>query len=157
MARPHAFLRFSAGHMLAGSAVVVSTLLVTLVCYALAAATAPHGAGNLLEPMPSFASFMFAGFVVALVAAAGSCLLSVVLTWVRSKKHFPGWLPVAIVPLVALVVLLLLFGQVQYTIFIAIVTGTVFVCFGIYWTVLTSSPAVLGFLRRQLCRERALP
>ena len=59
----------------------VVLLLVTLVCYALAAATAPHGAGNLLEPMPSFASFMFAGFVVAPIATAGSCLLSIVLTW----------------------------------------------------------------------------
>ena len=157
MGRSDTFLRFFAGHMLAGTAVVLSTLLVTLVCYVLAAATSPHGAGNLLEPMPSFAAFMFAGFVVALIAAAGSFLLSIVLTWLRSKKHFPGWLPVAIVPLVALVVLLLLFGQVQYTIFIAIVTGSVFVCFGIYWTVLASSPAVLGFVRRQLCREKAVP
>jgi hypothetical protein len=149
------FLKSLAVHGFAGAAVVLTTLFVSLLCYIAGVATAPHAAGSLLEPMPSFATWMLAGFVIAAIASIGSFLASLVLTWLRSKWPFPGWIPVLVIPLLALVALLLLCGELRYTIFIALSTVAVFLCFGIYWAVLTSR-ALLDFLRRRSSKEKAV-
>jgi drug/metabolite transporter superfamily protein YnfA len=64
-------------------------------------------------------------------------------------------LPIAVIPLLALLVVLLIFGRTKDMGFVAVVTGGVFVYFGIYWTLLTSSAAVLDFIRRKLSGQKA--
>ncbi len=92
--------------------------------------------------------------VFAVIASTASFMISALLSWLRTKRQFPLWLPVIVIPLLAFVVVLLAFGHSRGTDFVALVTGLVFVYFGIYWTLLVSSSAVLDFARRKLSRER---
>ena len=150
----HTVLKFLVGHILAGAVVVLGTLLVTFVSYIIGLATAPDGIDTPMAEIPLFLMLMFMSGVVAVSASIGSFLISVLLTWLRSKRRFPAWLPVIAIPLLAFVVVFLIYGQTKDMIFVAIVTGAVFVYFGIYWTLLTSSSAVLDFLRRKFMREK---
>jgi drug/metabolite transporter superfamily protein YnfA len=151
----HTVLKFIVGHVLAGAVVILGTLFVTFVCYIVALATAPHGIDTPVAVIPEFLTLMFMAGVVAVVASTGSFLLSVLLMWLRSKRHFPAWLPIAVIPLLALLVVLLIFGRTKDMGFVAVVTGGVFLYFGIYWTLLTSSAAVLDFIRRKLSGQKA--
>jgi len=150
----HTVLKFIVGHVLAGAVVILGTLLVTFVCYVVGLATAPHGIDTPVAEIPLFFMLMFMACVVAVVASTGSFLISVLLTWLRSKRHFPAWLPVVAIPLLAFVVVFVIYGQTKDMVFLTVVTGGVFVYFGIYWTLLTSSSAVLDFFRRKLSRPK---
>ena len=149
----HTVLKFLVGHILAGAVVILGTLLVTFVCYIIGLATASGGIDTPVAEIPMFLMLMFMAGVVAVSASTGSFLISVLLTWLRSKRRFPAWLPVIGIPLLAFVAVFLIHGQTKDMVFVAIVTGAVFVYFGIYWTLLTSSSAVLDFLRRKFMRE----
>ena len=152
----HTTLKFLVGHILAGAVVIFGTLFVTFVCYVLGLTTAVHGIEMPAAEIPFFLTLMFMAGVVAVTASTGSFLISVLLTWLSSKRHFPAWLPIIAIPLLAFVVVFLMFGQTKDMIFVAVVTGGVFIYFGIYWTLLTSSSAVLDFLRRSLSRQRTV-
>ncbi|MBA4147555.1 MAG: hypothetical protein H0X66_05530 [Verrucomicrobia bacterium] len=150
----HIILKFIVGHVLAGAVVILGTLLVTLVCYIVGLATAPQGIDTPAAVIPEFLMLMFVTGVFAVAASTGSFVISTLLTWLRTKRPFPVWLPVVVIPLLTFVVVLLAFGQTRGMDFVALVTGLAFVYFAIYWTLLTSSSAVLGFARRKLSRER---
>jgi hypothetical protein len=149
----HTVVKFLVGHILAGAVVILGTLFVTFVCYIIGLATASGGIDTPMAEIPLFLMLMFMAGVVAVSASTGSFLISVLLTWLRSKRRFPAWLPVIAIPLLAFVVVFLIHGQTKDMAFVAIVTGAVFVYFGIYWTLLTSSSAVLDFLRRKFMGE----
>jgi hypothetical protein len=154
MVSSHTVLKFIAGHVLAGAVVILGTLIVTLVGFVIGLATAPQGIDTPVAVIPEFLMLMFgAGFFAVLVSTA-SFLLSALLTWLRTKRNFPAWLPVIFVPVLTFVVVRLVFGQTKGMSFVATVTGTAFVYFGIYWTLLTSSGAVLDFLGRKLSFQR---
>jgi hypothetical protein len=93
---------------------------------------------------------MFMAGVFAVIVSTASFLTSVLLTWIRTKRRFPAWLPVFVIPLLAFIVVLLAFGRTRDRGFVGVVTGAAFVYFGVYWTLLTSSGAVLDFCRRKL-------
>jgi hypothetical protein len=78
----------------------------------------------------------------------------VFLTWLRAKRRFPAWLPVVGVPLLTFIVVLLVFRETRDMSFVAVVTSLAFVYFGIYWTLLTSSGAVIDFFRRKLSIQK---
>ena len=149
----HSGLKFVVGHVLAGAVVILGTLLVTFVCYLLGLATAPAGIDNPIAMIPEFLALMFMAGVFAVVLSTASFGVSVLLTWLRTKRHFPVWLPVIAVPLVTFLVVLLLYGRTRDMSFVAVVTGLVLVYFGIYWTLLTSSGAVIDFLRRMFSSQ----
>ena len=150
----HTVLKFLVGHILAGAVVILGTLFVAFVCYVVGLATASEGIDIPVAEIPFFLMLMFMAGVFAVGASTASFLASVLLTWLRTKQHFPSWLPVLAVPLVAFVVVALAFGRTKGMDFVAVVTGSAFVYFGIYWTLLTSSGAVLDFLRRKLSRHK---
>ncbi len=149
----HTVLKFLVGHILAGAVVILGTLLATFVCYIIGLVTASGGVDTPMAEIPQFLLLMFMAGVVAVSASTGSFLISVLLTWLRSKRRFPAWLPVIAVPLLAFVVVFLIHGQTKDMAFLAIVTGAVFAYFGTYWTLLTSSSAVLDYLRRKFMGE----
>lgn len=150
----HTILKFIIGHVLAGATVILGALLVTMVCYIIGLATAPQGIDTPVAVIPEFLILMFMAGVIAVIASTASFVISALLTWLRTKRHFPAWLPVIIIPLLTFLVVLLAMGQTRGMDFVALVTGMAFVYFGIYWTLLTSSSAVLDFARRKLSRER---
>jgi len=150
----HTILKFIVGHVLAGAVVILGTLLVTLVCYLVGLATAPQGIDTPAAVLPEFLMLMLMVGVFAVIASTASFVISALLTWLRTKRQFPAWLPVIVIPLITFVVVLLAFGQTRGMDFVALATGLAFVYFGIYWTLLTSSSAVLDFARRKLSRER---
>ena len=150
----HTALKFVVGHVLAGAVVILGTLFVALVCYVIGLATAPHGIDTPMAMIPEFLTLMFMAGVFALVVSTSSFLISVLLTWLRTKRHFPAWLPVIVVPVLTYIAVLLAFGRTMDMAFMAAVTGAAFVYFGIYWTLLTSSAAVLDFLRRRLSSQK---
>ena len=151
----HTILRFIVGHVLAGAVVILGTLLVTLVCYIVGLATARQGIDTPVAVIPEFLMVMFMAGVFAVIASTVSFLISALLTWFRTKRQFPAWLPVLVIPLLTFIVVLLAFGQTRGMDFVALVTGLAFVYFGIYWTLLMSSSAVLDFARGKLSsRER---
>ena len=150
----HTVLKFLVGHILAGAVVIVGTLFVTFLCYVIGLATAPEGIDTPVAEIPLFLMLMLMAGAFAVVASTASFLTSVLLTWLRTKRRFPAWLPVLAVPLLTFVVVLLAFGRTRGMDFVAVVTGSTFVYFGIYWTLLTSSGAVLDFLRRKLSRHQ---
>lgn len=150
----HTILKFIVGHVLAGAVVILGTLLVTLVCYIVGLATTPQGIDTPAAVIPEFLILIFTAGVFAVIASTASFVISALLTWLRTKRQFPAWLPVIVIPLLTFVVVLLGFGQTRGMDFIALVTGLAFVYFGIYWALLTSSSAVLDFVRRKLSSER---
>jgi hypothetical protein len=150
----HTTLKFIVGHVLAGAVVILGTLLVALVCYIIGLAAAPHGIDTPVAVIPEFLMLMFMAGVFAVIASTASFLISVLLTWLRTKRRFPVWLPVVVVPLFTFIVVLLGFGETRGLDFVAVVTGSAFIYFGIYWTLLTLSNALLDFARRKLSRER---
>jgi hypothetical protein len=149
----HSVLKFLVGHILAGAVVMLGTLFITFVCYVVGLATAPEGIDTPVAEIPFFLMLMLMAGVFAVVASTASFLTSVFLTWLRTKRRFPAWLPVVAIPLLTFIVVLLGFGRTRGMDFVAVVTGSAFVYFGIYWTLLTSSGAVLDFLRRKLSRH----
>jgi hypothetical protein len=150
----HTALKFVVGHVLAGAVVILGTLFVTFVCYVFGLATAPHGIDTPVAVIPEFLTLMFMVGVFAVILSTASFVVSVLLTWLRAKRRFPVWLPVAAIPLLTFIVVLLLYGRTRDMSFVAVVTGTAFVYFGIYWTLLTSSGAVLDFFRRKLSSQK---
>lgn len=144
------------GHVLAGAGVILGTLAVTFVFYVTGLATAPHGIDTPVAVVPEFLMLMFMAGVVAVTASVGSFLISVILTWLRSLRRFPVWLPVVLIPLLTFVVVLLIYARSKDMVFMTTVTGAVLVYFGIYWTLLTMSGAALDFLRRKLSRRKAV-
>jgi hypothetical protein len=150
----HKISKFIIGHVLAGTVLILGTLLVVLVCYIIGLATAPQGIDTPAAVIPEFLMLMFMAGVFAVIASTASFLISVFLTCLRTKRQFPAWPPVIVVPLLTFVVVLLAFGQTRGMSFVALVTGLAFVYFGIYWTLLTSFSAVLDFARRKLSRVR---
>ncbi|MDB6021605.1 MAG: hypothetical protein JWQ04_1462 [Pedosphaera sp.] len=151
----HTVLKFLVGHILAGAVIILGTLLFTFVCYVAGLATAPHGIDTPVAVIPEFLMLMFMAGLVAVIASTGSFLISTLLTWLRTKRHFPAWLPIAVVPLVAFLIIFLIFGRTKDLAFIAAGAGGVFVYFGIYWTLLTTSAAVLDFIFRKGSRSEA--
>ena len=133
---------------------ILGTLLVTFVCYLLGLATAAGGIDNPMAVVPEFLALMFLAGVFALVLSTASFVASVLLTWLRARRYFPAWLPVFAVPLVTFLVVVLLYGRTRDMSFVAVVTGLAFVYFGIYWTLLTSSGAVIDFLRRKFSGQK---
>ena len=148
----HTVLKFVVGHVLAGAVVIFGTLLVTFVCYVIGLATAPHGIDTPVAVIPEFLTLMFMAGVFAVIVSSASFLISTLLNWLRTKRSFPAWLPVLAIPLFTFAVVVFAFGQTRGLSFVAVVTGTAFVYFGIYWTLLTSSGAVLDFCRRKLSK-----
>lgn len=151
----HTVLKFIVGHVLAGAVIILGTLFVTLVCYVVGLATAPQGIDNPVAVIPEFLALMFLAGVFAVAASTCSFLISAFLQWLRSKQYFPVWLPLFVVPLLTSLVAFLAFGRTGDRAFGWIETGMTFVYFGIYWTLLTSSAAVLDFLRRKLSGQKA--
>jgi Na+/H+ antiporter NhaB len=150
----HTTLKFIVGHVLAGAVVILGTLLVALICYLIGLATAPHGIDTPVAVIPEFLMLMFMAGGFAVIASTASFLISTLLTWLRTKRRFPVWLPVVVVPLFTFIVVLLGFGETRGWDFVAVVTGSAFIYFGIYWTLLASSGAVLDFLRRKLSSQK---
>jgi hypothetical protein len=128
-------------HLFAGGAVMGSTMIVSALCYVAGVATAPHAAGSVLDPMPSFTRWMLVGFALAVFGSFSAFIVSLVMTWVRKRWAFPRLVPIVVVPLLAFIAMLLFFGQVEHTIMIVLTTVATFAWFGIYWTVLTFSCA----------------
>ena len=153
MTTVHTVVKFLVGHVLAGATVIVGTLLVALVCYVVGLATAPHGIDTPMAVIPEFLTLMFLAGAFAVSASTGSFLISLLLTWLRTKRHFPVWLPVMLVPVLTFIVVLVVCGRSKGMSFMAVVTGAAFVYFGIYWGLLTSSAAVLDFLRRRVSSQ----
>lgn len=149
----HTILKFIVGHVLAGAAVILGTLSVACGSYLVGLATAPGGIDNPVGVIPEFLTLMFTAGVFAVMVSSASFLVSVLLTWLRTKRRFPAWLPVALVPLVTFVVVLLGFGKSRGLDFAAVVAGLALVYFGIYWAVLVCSSAVLDFLARKFSRR----
>jgi len=154
MVTSHTILKFIVGHVLAGAVVILGTLLVALVCYIVGLATASQGIDTPVAVIPEFLMLMSMAGVFAVIVSTASFVISTLLTWLHTKRQFPAWLPVIVIPLLTFVVALLAFGQTRGMVFVALVTGLAFVYFGIYWTLLTSSSAVLDFARRKLSREK---
>lgn len=146
----HTALKFVVGHFLAGAIVILGTLLVTCMCYLIGLANAPHGIDTPVAMIPEFLSLMFMAGVVAVAASTGSFLISSFLIWLRAKRQFPAWLPIFVIPTVAFVTVFLIFGRTKDMIFVTVLTGAVFVYFGVYWTLLTSSSAVLDYVHQKL-------
>jgi hypothetical protein len=151
----HTGLKFVVGDVLAGAVVILGTLLVTGVCYLFGLATAPRGIDTPVAVIPEFLALMFTAGVFAVFLSTASFVVSVLLTWLRTKRHFPAWLPVIALPLVTFLVVLLLYGRTRDMSFVAVVTGLAFLYFGIYWTLFTSSGAVIDFLRWKLSSQKA--
>jgi hypothetical protein len=154
MATFHSVLKFLVGHILAGAVVILGTLGVMLAGYAWGLSTTPDAMDT---PVAAFAAFLGVLIMTALFAvgaSAGCFLVSVLFTWMRSQKHFPVWLPVIFLPTVTFFFMLLLFWGTQDLSLVGIVTGLVFVYFGVYWTLLTFSGAVLDFIRRRLAERK---
>lgn len=133
---------------------ILGTLLVTFVCYVVGVATAAGGIDNPIAVIPEFFALMFLAGVFAVVFSTAAFVVSVLLTWLRAKRFFPAWLPVFAVPLVTFLVVVLLYGRTREMSFVAVVTGLAFVYFGIYWTLLTSSGAVIDLLRRKFSGQK---
>jgi len=148
--KSHLILKFVVGHVLAGAVLILGTLFFALVCYMVGLATTSQGIDSPVAVIPEFLSLMFMAGAFAVVVSTGSFLISSLLQWLRSKRHFPVWLPFFFVPLLTFVVVFLAFGQTRDMTFVALVTGMAFVYFGIYWALLTSSATVLDFIRRKL-------
>ena len=138
------------GHGLAGAVVILGTLLVTAVCYISGLGAEPHGMNTPVAVVSGFLKLMCAAGVLAVIASATLFLLSVFLMWFRTKRRFPLWLPVVIVPLLACFVVLF-FGDLEL---VATMTSAAFIYFGIYWTLLISFSPLLDFLRRMRSSER---
>lgn len=152
----HTALKFAVGHVLAGAVVILGTLLVTVVSYVIGLATAPHGIDTPVAVIPEFLMLVFTAGVFAIIISTASFLISVLLTWLRTKRYFPAWLPIVAIPLLTFVVVLLVFGRTKDMNFVETMTGTAFVYFGVYWALLTSSGAVLDFFRRKLSRQKLI-
>jgi len=140
------------GHVLAGAVVILGTLFFTLVCYVVGLATAPDGIDSPVAVLPELLVLMFTVGIFAIVVSTASFLISSLLQWLRSKWNFPVWLPLFIVPLLTCLVVLLASGPARDIAFFALVTGLAFIYFGVYWTLLMSSAAVLDFLWRKLSK-----
>ena len=151
----HTILKFIVGHVLAGAVVIFGTLLVALVCYIIGLARAAHGIDTPAAEIPFFLTLMCMAGLFALIASTGSFLVSTLLTWLRAKRHFPAWVPVVAIPLMTFGFVLPVFGRSKGLDFVAVVTGAVFIYFGIYWALLMSSAAFLDFFRRKFSRHTA--
>jgi hypothetical protein len=149
-------MKFVLGHVLAGAALIVGTLSVTFMCYIVGLTKSSDSFDTPAAEIPLFLYLMFMAGIFAVIASTSSFLISVLLTWVRMKRHFPAWLPVVIVPLLTFVVVVLIFGRTKDMAFVALVTGLAFLYFGIYWTLLLSSAAVLDFVRHRFSRPKTL-
>ena len=149
-----AVLKFVLGHILAGAVVIFGSLLVALVCYAFGLSTATHGIESPFAVIPEFLSVMFMVGFLAVIISTVCFLISVLLVWLRAKCHFPAWIPVVGVPIVAFVVLLAFRGASDMR-FGALMAGLSFVYFGVYWTILTLSGVVLDFLCRMVSNKKA--
>jgi hypothetical protein len=147
MVKSNTNIKFMVGHALAGAVVILGTLLVAAIGYIMGLASAPKGSAG--SVIPGFFKLMFTASVVAVIVAATSFLTSVFLMWFRTKRHFPLWLPVLIVPPLACFVALF-FGDLE---FVATMTSASFIYFGIYWALLLSSSALLDFLRERRLRS----
>jgi hypothetical protein len=153
MVRFHTALKFIIGHVLAGATIILGTLFVTFVCYLLGLAKAHDSFDTPAAELPFFLSLMFMSGIFAVIASTVSFLISVFLTWLRTKRRFSVWLPIVVVPLLTFIVVLPVFGRTRGLDFVWVATGLAFLYFGIYWTLLTSSGAVLDFLRRIFSRR----
>lgn len=151
----HSALKFVAGHVLAGAVIILGTLFVTFACYVIGLATAPHGIDTPVAVIPEFLTLMFMAGIFAVIASTASFLISALLVWLRTKRHFPAWLPLVVIPSATFILTLLIFGPTRGLDFVGLMTALAFVYFGTYWTLLTSSGAVLDFLRRKLSRQQA--
>ena len=154
MSKFHTTLKFVLGHVLAGMAVMVGTVLFAAACYLILLATAPEGIENPVAGIPEFLMLMFMAGVFAVAVSTGLFLISVFLTVLRSKRSFPVWLPVLIVTLVAFAAACLALAGTGDWASIVFLTVASFVYFGTYWTILTSSAAVLDFFRRKFSRTK---
>jgi hypothetical protein len=143
------------GHILAGAVIISGTLLFTLVCYFFGLATSSYGIDTPAAVIPEFLALMFMASVFAVAVSTGAFILSTLFQWLRSKWHFPVWLPLIIVPPLTFLVTLLVFGRARGLEFAALVTGMSFLFFSIYWTLFVSSGAVLDFIRHKLSKEAA--
>ena len=152
----HTTLKFVVGHVLAGAVVILGTLLVTLLCYIISLATAPHGIDTPMAVIPEFLALMFMAGVFAVIASTASFLISILLTWLRSKRRFPAWLPVVVIPLITFVAVYLIYGRTRDMGFVGVATGLAFLYFGIYWTLLMTSEAVLDFFRRKCSAHKTV-
>ena len=150
MVKSNTNIKFMVGHALAGAVVILGTLLVAAVGYIIGLSTAPKGVNTPASVIPDFFKLMFTAGVVAVIVAATSFLVSVFLMWFRTRRLFPLWLPLLVVPALACFVVLF-FGDLE---FVATMTSASFIYFGVYWTLLLSSGAVLDFLhQRRLSRS----
>jgi hypothetical protein len=155
MATFHTILKFVAGHILAGAVIIFGTLFVAFVCYLAGLATAPQGIATPFAVIPEFLMLMFTVSVFAVIVSTSSFLVSALLQWLRSKRHFPVWLPLLLIPVLTFLLVLVMFARTRGMAFVALITGMTFMYFGVYWTLLTSSAAVLDFLRHKLSRQKA--
>ena len=153
MVRSHTVLKFIIGHVLAGATIILGTLLVTFVCYLLGLVKAHNSFDTPAAEIPFFLTLMFTSGVFAVIASSASFLISVLLTWLRTKRPFSVWLPIILVPLLTFIVILPAFGRTRGFDFVWAATGLAFLYFGIYWTLLTSAGAVIDFLRRIFSRR----
>jgi hypothetical protein len=149
MATFHSVLKFLVGHILAWAVVILGTLGVTLAGYVWGLSTTPDAMDTPVAAFAAFLGVMIMTGLFAVGASTGCFLVSVLLSWLRSQKQFPVWLPVILVPTVTFFFMLLLVWGTQDLSFVGLVTGLVFVYFGVYWTLLTFSGAVLDFFRRR--------
>ena len=156
MVTTQSVLKFIIGHVLAGAVVISGTLLVAFVCYIIGLTTAAGGIDTPPAEFSLFLMIMFMTAVFAVMASTASFLVSVFLTWLRTKRPFPVWAPILLVPVLTLAIILPIFRKTQGIDFVLVVTGVAFVYFGIYWTILTSSAAVLDFLRQSFFRKTSL-
>ncbi|HTL18787.1 MAG TPA: hypothetical protein VL793_16235 [Patescibacteria group bacterium] len=70
-------MKFIGGRVLAGAVVILGTLLMTLVCYAFALATAPNGIDTPAAVIPEFLILMVTVGIFAVIVSTASFLVSV--------------------------------------------------------------------------------
>jgi hypothetical protein len=150
----HTVLEFVVGHVQAGAGGIICSLVFALGSYAVGLYQSVDG--GLDTPVAEFTFFMTLMFTIGLFAVAmsiGSFAVSTLLIWLRTKRRYPLWVPVLAVPLVTLFVVLMVFGGNRDLNFMEFATPLTLVCFGVCWTLLAFSAAVLDFIRRKIVKS----
>ena len=138
---------------MAGTGIILGTLLVAVICYAVGLANVPNGIDTPAAVIPEFLALMFVAGILGVAASTGAFLISIFLQWLRSKWTFSVWLPLLLVPSLVFLVTLLTVGPTRGMDFVVLVTGMAFLHFGIYWTLLSLSGVFLDFFRRLLWKK----
>ncbi len=142
----YAVLKFAISHVFAGIIVIFGSLFVTFSCYIITLIMNPHGIDNPIGIIPEVLALMFTAGLFAAGVSIASFVLSIILTWIRSKKRFHLILPILVTPILTFVIVSLIFREISEK----GVFTTVVLClyFGVYWIALASSDVVIALFRK---------